>query len=185
MYHGTVSRETRINEFKKYVEYFNGKFITSNDEDRLLPLDMEGRLDTIPRAQLVKLIEKAILQVEPDIIMVMGQSYHHDHTVVYEATIAATRPNMIFIPKEIYIMENPTYMHTFSSATKVNPDTYIMLSESDLNKKLECIKEIFPSQIREASNNLSPESIKAWASYRGIEARCQYAEAFQTFRRII
>jgi LmbE family N-acetylglucosaminyl deacetylase len=185
MYHAKVSRETRINEYREYINFFNGKFITPNDEDRALPLDMEGRLDKIPRSQLVKLIEKAIFQVEPDILMVMGQSFHHDHTAVYEAVVAATRPTLTFTPKEIYIMENPTYVQSLSSSSKVIPDTYIELTESEINKKLECLQKIFPSQIREETNCLSPKGIKDWARYRGIEARSDYAEAFQTFLRVI
>ena len=121
----------------------------------------------------------------PDILMIMGQSFHHDHTVVYESVIAATRPTSTFCPNEIYIMENPTYVHSFSSATRVVPDTYIKLTKSDVDDKLDCFKKIFPSQIREKDNCLSPEGIKNWARYRGVEARFEYAEAMQTFLRLI
>jgi len=185
MYHGKVSRKTRVDEYIKYVDYFNGKFITPSNEGDILPLDMEGKLDLVPRAKLVRLIEKAIFEVEPDILMVMGQSFHHDHTIVYEAVIAATRPTSTFSPKEIYIMENPTYVHSFSLADRVIPDTYVKLSKAEVEKKLNCFKDIFPSQIRDGDNCLSPEGIKNWARYRGVEARCNYAEAFQTFLRVI
>jgi len=90
--------------------------IAPEHEGVSLPLDMDGRLDSFPRGVLVKLFEKAILQVQPDILMVMGPSFHHDHTAVYEAVIAATRPTFSISPELIYVLENPPPMYSTENA---------------------------------------------------------------------
>jgi N-acetylglucosamine malate deacetylase 1 len=180
LYHGKISRQTRINEYKKYVNYFNGKLIESQYKELSFPLDMDGRLDTIPRSDLVKLIENSILRVKPDILMIMGSSFHHDHTAVYEAVIAATRPTFETSPELIYIMENPTYVHDpYPGTFKAN--TYVELDEEQIEKKCQLFEDLFPSQIRAEGNYLSRDGLIKWAQYRGIEARCDYAEAFSQF----
>jgi len=180
MYHGYVSRETRIDEYKKYVNYFNGNLITAENNDMSLPLDMESKLDIVPKAQLVKLIENAILQVNPDILMIMGSSFHHDHTIVYEAVIAATRPTFAVSTELIYVMENPTYVHEPYSGT-FQANTYVELDKKLIEKKCQLFNDLFPSQIRAEGNYLSKAGLMKWAQYRGIEARCEYAEAFSQF----
>jgi LmbE family N-acetylglucosaminyl deacetylase len=149
-----------------------------------VPINADSRLDTIPKREIVGYTENVLNKIKPEVIIVQGPSFHHDHTIVYESTIAATRPTARHCPNEIYIMENPTYIHSLGPATDFRPDFYITLSEDQMQKKLDLFSQHFPSQIREESNYLSPEGILSWSRYRGIECRHQYAEAFKTFRRI-
>ena len=179
-----LTREERLLEFENYVNYFNGVWVKPKVDNNALPLDSDSMLDLFPRKSLVALIEKAILEIEPDLLMVTGPSFHHDHTAVYEATIAALRPTSKFIPKEVYILENPTYVHSGNPMSKFLPDTFVELSEDEILKKIENFKKFFPSQVRDNENYLSPEGILSWARYRGIEARVKYAEAFTTFYKL-
>jgi len=179
-----LTREQRLGEFEAYVRYFNGTWHRGTDKDTDLPLDLDSRLDVYPRRELVSRIEKMIESIEPEVLMCTGPSFHHDHTAVYEAMIAATRPTTRFCPKEIYILENPTYVHATNPLTRFQPDTYVCLSKEELDRKLECFRSCFPSQIRDDKNYLSIDGIRSWARYRGIEARCDYAEAFQTYLRV-
>lgn len=182
MHHrGNVSRQERLEEYKCYVEHFNGYWHTDN----VIPFDAESRLDTIAMRTVVSVIESAIGSVEPEVLMVQGPSFHHDHTIVYEAAIAATRPTARHCPKEMYVMENPTYVHSIGPATDFKPDLYVSLTEEQLTSKLELFARCFPSQVREGPNYLSADGIRAWSRYRGIEARCMYAEAFRTYQRVI
>jgi LmbE family N-acetylglucosaminyl deacetylase len=178
---GQVTRAQRGTEYENYVNYFGGQW----HRDEGLPLDADSTLDLLPKRQLVSHIERVISQVKPAILICQGPSFHHDHTLVYEATVAATRPTARFFPREMYIMENPTYVHSLGPQTDFKPDTYVSLTEAELKAKLNCFRECFPSQIRDSDNYLSEEGIRSWARYRGIEARCQYAEALQTFVRVI
>lgn len=182
MHHcGIVTRRERIEEYDSYVRHFDGTWHRTNN----LPFDSDARLDLTPKCEIVAAFEKVLQAVEPKVLLLQGPSFHHDHTIVYEAAIAATRPTARFCPDEILIMENPTYVHSLGPSTDFKPTTYCALTEEDLERKLNCFRECFPSQIREDQNYLSAEGITAWARYRGIECRRQYAEAFQTYIRVV
>jgi len=182
MHHcGYLTRAERLTEYENYVSHFNGQW---HRDDRL-PFDADARLDTLPKSEIVSVIEAAINALEPEVLIVQGPSFHHDHTIVYEATIAATRPTARHCPKEMYVMENPTYVHSIGPSTDFAPDFYVTLTEEQMTKKLELFARCFPSQVREGPNYLSSEGIRAWSRYRGIEARCMYAEAFRTYQRVI
>lgn len=182
MHHcGKVSRDERLTEYQNYVNYFGGTWHRDND----LPFDADARLDRLPKRDVVSAFEKIIANVRPDVLMVQGPSFHHDHTIVYEAVIAATRPTARHCPAEILIMENPTYVHSIGPSTDFRPTTYCALTDAEVKRKIELFRHFFPSQIRESGNYLSGEGIIAWARYRGIECRAQYAEAFQTYIRVI
>jgi LmbE family N-acetylglucosaminyl deacetylase len=178
---GLLTREQRLEEFQSYVSHFNGKWLMPEIDGLTLPLDSDSLLDVFPRKNLVALLELAVEDSKPDVLMVTGPSFHHDHTAVYEATIAALRPTARFLPQEVYILENPTYVHSGNPLTKFTPDTYVSLDEKEILLKIENFRKFFPSQVRHESNYLSPEGLKAWARYRGIESRTMYAEAFTTF----
>lgn len=182
MHHcGYLSRNERLTEYENYVCHFNGKWHRHGE----LPFDADALLDTLPRRSIVSVIESVITSVQPDVMIVQGPSFHHDHTIVYEATIAATRPTARHCPREMYIMENPTYVHSLGPSTDFKPDLYVSLDEAEMTRKLELFARCFPSQVREGPNYLSAEGIRAWSRYRGIEARCLYAEAFRTYQRVI
>lgn len=184
MFHcGPVSRKERLAEYAHYMKHFGG--IWHRGKDEALPLDADATLDTIPRKTIVTAIETTIDYVKPDQLIFQGPSFHHDHTIVYDAVIAATRPTSRFCPKEMYVMENPTYVHSLGPQTDFKPDLYVHLTEDEMEGKLNCLRTCFPSQIREEGNYLSAEGIKSWARYRGIESRCLYAEALKTYKRVI
>lgn len=179
---GLVSREDRIKEYENFINAFNGIW----HQGEGIPFDFDSTLDTVARRDIVTAIEQAISTVQPHILICQGPSFHHDHTIVYEATIAATRPTARFCPQEIYVMENPTYVHSIGPSTDFKPDFYCQLTEDEIEQKLERFKKCFPSQIRNGKKNyLSVEGIRSLARYRGIEAGCEYAEALRTYIRII
>ena len=184
MYHGKVSREIRLSEYQAYVDYFSGTWVKPRHNNLELPVDLESNLDTLSKSLLVKLIENAIHEVMPDVLMFMGPSFHHDHTLVYESVIAATRPTFSWAPLQLFVLENPTYVHD-PYPVSFTANTYVELDEKIITMKCELFEKFFPSQIRPSGNYLSKQGLKKWAQYRGIEARCDFAEAFsQYFSRI-
>jgi LmbE family N-acetylglucosaminyl deacetylase len=178
---GMVSRDMRLEEYTKYMKHLRGIWHRHNG----LPFDADARLDMLPKRELVAAFEKIIAEVRPDVLICQGPSFHHDHTITYEAAIAATRPTARFYPSEIYIMENPTYVHSLGPSTDFKATMYCSLTEEQINYKLEILKQCFPSQIREGKNCLSSAGIKDWARYRGVECRSDYAEAFKLYSRVI
>ncbi len=177
-----LTRAERLEEYRLYVKYFDGCW----HQETPLPLDADSLLDTVPKKEIVAHLETIIDNVRPATLVCQGPSFHHDHTIVYESVIAATRPTARYCPNEIYVSENPTYVHSLGVQTDFKPDFYISLTEEELQKKLDCFETYFPSQMRnESENTLSLNGIRAWARYRGIEARCKYAEALHTYIRVI
>jgi len=179
---GLVSKEDRIKEYENFIGAFEGIW----HKNEHAPFDFDSRLDQVARRDIVTVIEQIIGEVEPHVLVCQGPSFHHDHTIVYEATIAATRPTARFCPQEIYVMENPTYVHSIGPSTDFKPDFYCQLTKEEIELKLERFKGCFPSQIRNGKRNyLSLDGIRSLARYRGIEAGCEYAEALRTYIRII
>ena len=178
-----MTRTTRLAEFSMYCDYLGASWVKPVSGAHQMPLDQDSRLDQFSRKDLVALIENGIQEVEPEILFLTGPSFHHDHTAVYEATIAALRPTARFCPDEVYVSENPTYVHQGNPMVRFHPDTYCTLTDAQLDEKMTMFELCFPSQIRSDDNSLSPGGIRSWARYRGIEARAAYAEAFQTFFR--
>ncbi len=176
-----ITRKERLEEYDRYIQYFDGVW----HREGQLPFDADAALDTLPKKQIVASIEKVIEKVRPAVLICQGPSFHHDHTIVYESVIAATRPTARHYPDEIYVAENPTYVHSVGPATDFKPDLYVSLTEEQMEEKLRCFREHFPSQVRQGENYLSQEGLRSWARYRGIEARCDYAEALRTYIRKI
>lgn len=179
---GLISRDERIKEYEHFIKTFDGNWHYFDE----IPFDFDSKLDRVARRDIVTAIEKVIGNVQPEILICQGPSFHHDHTIVYEATIAATRPTAVFCPPEIYVMENPTYVHSIGPSTDFKPDFYCRLTTEEIELKLKRFQESFPSQIRDGKKNyLSLEGIRSLARYRGIEAGCEYAEALRTYIRIV
>lgn len=177
---GEISRGQRIAEYRDYVTRVGGEIAPGSE-----PLDAEGKLDLVSRSQLVGMVERAIAASEPEIVVAQGPSFHHDHVATYEAVIAATRPTKPLSIRQMLIMENPTYVHSPYPNQAHRPNFFVELDEILVDKKIELFRECFPSQVRDDPNCLSPSGIKAWARYRGIEARCDYAEGlFALFSRM-
>lgn len=177
-----TTRKQRLEEFSRYVDRIGATWITETHHG-VFPLDFDTRLDTVPRHQLVSAIEDCVTAVDPSLLITLGPSFHHDHTIVYESTVAALRPTAQILPSEVLIAENPTYVHTPYNWQHSEPDTFFPLTERMLEEKLSMINDCFPSQIRDESDYLSPAGIRKWSLYRGFEARSVYAEAFSTLYR--
>lgn len=179
---GVVSRTDRIKEYENFISDFKGIWHYNGEA----PFDFDSRLDKVPRREIVSVIEDVIGKVQPDMLIFQGPSFHHDHTIVYEATVAATRPTARFCPPEMYVMENPTYVHSIGPSTDFKPNLYCKLTPDEIQQKLDRFRICFPSQIRDGDKNyLSLEGIRSLARYRGIEAGCEFAEALRTYIRII
>jgi LmbE family N-acetylglucosaminyl deacetylase len=181
---GFISREQRILDYRKYVNIMGGTLIGGTDVEEL-PLDMESRLDEYPKSKLVSIIETIIKEMEPNVILSQGPSYHHDHTAVWEAVVAATRPTMSYYPENIYIIDNPSYIHSLGPHTDMKPTVYVKLSEELFERKLEIYRTCFPIQAAAKDSYISEEGLRRWARYRGVEARCEYAEAMGLYSKII
>ena len=126
----------------------------------------------------VSSLEKLIKKYEIDTIYThwAGDS-NQDHITTFKSTMAAARyvPN-VFCYEQIPIprhTENPMKVNYYSDITK----TFARKIQAS-----ECHKSQF-KKYKAASFDVS-RNLKVMAQYRGIEANCEYAEAFQIIKMV-
>lgn len=143
----------------------------------------DNRFDTVALLDIVKMIEKLISEIRPQIVYT-----HHsgdlniDHTITSRATITATRPFSCGQVKELYAYEvsssTECSFHSFNSAFK--PTVFIDISNT-IENKIKAL-EVFVDEIRPFPHPRSVQSIRALAMTRGFAAGMKMAEAFEVVR---
>lgn len=145
----------------------------------------DNRFDTVALLDIVKLIEEEILQRKPEVIFThSGSDLNIDHVITHRAVLTATRPVAGQPVKEIYAFEVPSSTEwAFGEFGMFRPDTFYDI-ESTIELKLKAL-EMYDSEIRDSPHPRSREAIstaaKRWGSMTGIE----YAEVFETVRRML
>lgn len=135
---------------------------------------------------VVDKVESVILSIKPSILFTTFSSDNHQHhKILYNAVSVATRPhnnnNIIKIyAGEVISSFNQSYG---IERNKFTPNYYETLSEQNLNKKIEALKQ-YKLEYQQYPHSRSPETLKAWAITRGSECNATYAEAFMLLREI-
>ena len=152
----------RCSEAEKSANILNAQLIWGNLPDTYIVFSRE----------LIQKIENVMKDIQPNIIFVNFYiDTHQDHVALANATIAATR-----YYKNVLFYEVPTTANSFT------PDVFTDITDV-LEKKLE-ILQAHSSQVYKVNiGNLDIlEVAKSTANFRGIQARCEYAEAFLPYR---
>ena len=102
---------------------------------------------------------------------------NQDHIATFKTTMAASRyvPN-VFCYEQIPIPR--------VSENSINPNYYVDITKS-FDKKIEA-SSCHKSQIKKYMNHGFdvPKNLKTLAEFRGIQANCEYAEAFQVIKMV-
>ncbi|MDO4989817.1 MAG: PIG-L deacetylase family protein [Eubacteriales bacterium] len=149
------------------------------------------QMNTIPHLELVQFIESAIQEWGAECIVTHHPSdTNNDHVMTSFAAQAASR---LFQRREgvpplrrFLYMEVPssTEWSFDSSACRFSPNLFVEIGEEGLEVKLRAI-EAYAGVMRPYPHPRSSEAIKGLAAYRGVQAGCNYAEAFeQVFSRL-
>lgn len=145
----------------------------------------DNRFDSVPILDIVKKVEELIEKVKPKTVLT-----HHsgdlniDHTITHRAVLTATRPSKGCPVKEIYTFEVPSSTEwTFGEFGYFKPDLFFDVSNT-IETKIKTL-EIYESELREFPHPRSAEAIKAIARRWGSVVGVDYAEAFETVRRIL
>lgn len=144
----------------------------------------DNRFDTLPMLEIIKRIEELKTEVEPDLVLCHDPiDLNLDHQIVHQAVLTAFRS----LPGET------TALMTFetSSSTEYQdpdfggfcPNFYIDISDH-LEAKIHAL-ECYRSEMRAAPHPRSIEGIRNLARRRGMEAGCEYAEAFRIMRWLL
>jgi LmbE family N-acetylglucosaminyl deacetylase len=139
---------------------------------------------------LVKFIEDAIEQVQPDIIFThYPYDLNNDHYQVSKACQAAAR---LFQRRKIKPLESLYFMEVLSStewgfpvdSNTFSPDTFVEIGKKFLDLKIQAL-EAYKGVMRDYPHPRSIEVLEGLAAYRGSQAGLHYAESFKTAMNVL
>lgn len=143
------------------------------------------KMNTVPHIQLVRFIEDAIEDWQADAIITHHPSdTNMDHHETSMAVQAACRlfQRKTEVPKLrlLLYMEVPSSTEwSFNSASnRFTPNYFVEAGRDRINVKLEALKQ-YKGVMRPYPHPRSEEAIIGLAAYRGVQAGCNYAEAFE------
>jgi LmbE family N-acetylglucosaminyl deacetylase len=147
----------------------------------------DARLDTVPLAEVVGWVEGEVRRFRPTAVLVPVPSHHQDHRVVYEAALAALRPDPARPVRFVALYEYP--------CSAAWPPPYaggplgrmvIDVSGDALEAKLAALAR-YASQVqgRPAHHPLHPDSVRRLAAWRGVEAGVAAAEVLYPLRIVL
>jgi LmbE family N-acetylglucosaminyl deacetylase len=157
--------EVRQREQNAAAEVIGAQQVFWGDyHDTQLPLNKE----------LIEKIEEVIATVQPDLILVNhGEDTHQDHRILTRATMSATR-----YVRNVLFFEVPTTQN-------FNPQIFVDISDT-LERKFQVL-EAHASQAMKTNieDMYILELAQANATFRGIQGRAKFAEAFAPLRLFI
>ena len=141
----------------------------------------DNEMDTVPLLKIIKVIEKEIEKIKPDIIF----THHYgdlniDHRITYTATITACRPldNSV---KELICFETPSSTE-WNYPTNFIPNYFVNIT-NQLEKKIKSM-EMYKNEIKKFPHPRSSKNLRLnaerWGSVSGFKA----AEAFELIRKL-
>ncbi len=183
--YGHVSGSTRVQEFEKVVE-----FLRIDDYDIIFnDTQTHMRLDSIPRRDLIHIIEKksrlALDRISPTIVALPAISYNQDHVAVFHAGFTACRahdPGVKSFPATVLAYDNPTLSWNVDHE-KFRPNFYVDISDY-LQHKIKALA-LHKSQLRHSPHHLSIENMEYLARVRGHEISVVAAEGYMCYRFVL
>jgi LmbE family N-acetylglucosaminyl deacetylase len=145
----------------------------------------DNRLDAQPRLELVKIVEKHIQEIAPDVVYT-----HHvgdvnvDHRYVHEAAVTACRPQPGNPVKTLLFFETPSsteWQPPFSGQSFL-PNWFVDISDV-LECKMRALRA-YDDEMRPWPHPRSYEAVEYLARLRGATVGCAAAEAFMLGRAI-
>ncbi len=144
------------------------------------------RMNTVPHLELVKFVESCIEDFGADALVTHHPSdTNNDHVQTSYAVQAASRlfQRREGIPalKLLMYMEVPssTEWSFDSSANRFTPNYFVEIGKKGVDVKLEALRA-YKGVMRAYPHPRSDEAILGLAAYRGVQAGCNYAEAFES-----
>ena len=159
--------------------------------DKIYTADFPNiKMNTVPHLELVQFIEKCIEDFKAEVIITHHPSdTNNDHVMTSYAAQAAARlfqRRSDIVPlKEFLFMEvlSSTEWSFDSSANRFTPNCFVEIGLEGVEKKLEALFK-YKGVMRDYPHPRSYEALKGLAAYRGCQAGCNYAEAFEcVFKR--
>lgn len=178
-----VSGAQRAREFRDAMETLgvDDFEILFNDRERHM------RLDTLPRLDLVRLIESegrlSLDRVRPTVLILPAISYNQDHEAVFKAGFAACRPHLPSVKTFVRVVLAADAPQLAWNPAPFHPNFYVDIT-GYLQQKLRA-HACHRSQLRPPPHHASLEHIERLARVRGAEVAVEAAEAFSCYRYVV
>lgn len=149
------------------------------------------QMNTVPHLQLVRFIESCIEDWKAEAIITHHPSdTNNDHVQTSYAAQAACRlfqrrDNLPAL-KELLYMEVPssTEWSFDTSANRFSPNYFVEIGKDGVEIKIKALSA-YKGVMRPYPHPRSNEALEGLAAYRGVQAGCYYAEAFEcAFKRV-
>lgn len=144
----------------------------------------DNAFDSVPLLALIKMVEKFVKQVRPDVIYTChGGDLNIDHQRTFQAVMTAARPGKTSV-KKIYSFEvlSSTEWQAKTAGNVFLPNTYVDI-EKYVEGKINLLK-LYPQEMSKFPFPRSGLGIKTLARMRGMESGLKFAEAFHLVRSI-
>jgi len=146
-------------------------------------------MNNVPHLHLVKFIEEAIIDSQPDIVVTHHTAdTNNDHMqtsmACQEAIRLFQRREDVKPIKELWYMEVPSASDwsVNSSLNRFIPNCYVEVGKEGVEAKIKALS-MYRGVMRPYPHPRSKESIEGLALYRGSQSGCNYAEAFDVVLR--
>lgn len=142
-------------------------------------------LDTLPKGDIVGAISAVVSKIEPDTVLLPYRNdVHSDHSVVFDATVSATKTFRAATVKAIYAYETPseTEFSLRPDDPGFRPNLFICI-EDLLEQKLSIMAE-YKGEVGDFPFPRSERYVRALATLRGGQAGCCAAEGFMILKEI-
>lgn len=143
------------------------------------------RLDSLPLGDLIGAFGKVMQEIAPTTVYIpFPGDVHSDHRVTFDTAAACTKIFRYPSVKQIIAMEvlSETDFGIDPTRSPFTPNLFVDISDY-LDDKMR-IMNLFASEMAEPPFPRSERTIRAHAHWRGSQAGCNSAEAFQILKEI-
>ena len=136
-------------------------------------------LNNYPIYQISNLINKYIMKIKPEIILIPSSNdIHDDHKIIFKAAKISTRFNKKSNIRKILSYEVLSETEWNENEKSFNPNYFVTLNYSDLKNKVKAFLK-YKSQVKKFPHPRSKEAIINLSKVRGSNVFVNYAEAFK------
>lgn len=145
----------------------------------------DNRFDHVDLLDIVKIVEKYVKQIKPDIIYTHhGGDLNIDHQYTYKAVMTGTRPVNDCCVKEIYCFETVSSTEwNFSYGEETFMPNVFVDVENTIDIKMKAM-ECYVTELADFPHPRSLENLRICAKHWGTVAGLSEVEAFEVMRII-
>ena len=142
----------------------------------------DNEMDLISNLEITKSIEKIIKKFKPDQVFThSGFDVNIDHRMLYNATLAATRPKFKSKIKKVYSFEVPSSTEWYFPS-QFSPNFFVNI-DNEIKSKILALKK-YKTELNQFPHPRSTIALDAIAKKWGSVSGFKHAEAFTLIREL-